>query len=384
MRLPDEQDEKGMSPQVIYTIAAVSILILIILAYVLISNSKNKSNHLYSQNMASSEPSLAAEEQTEGAVEFTGSEADLETLYKEHKLTSQDLEFWDMYDGEESEEDAVPSPSASASPQESPSHEPTDEEKAADGKHVLISYKDGTQEWVEIDEEIPKSDYDFTKMKTVNGKMTYYDGNKKLSRLGVELSEENGTVDFEALRDEGIDFVMLKVGARGYGTGLITLDQNFVANIEAASKAGLEVGVYFCSQAVTADEAIEEAQFVASNLIPYKITYPVALRMESITNDTARTDILDNEQKTQVVEAFLKEVKSEGHDVILYGDKNWLLSEILTSDLLAKYDVWLTDLSPVPDYPYQFKMWEYTGGETVSGVERGVNYTISFVDYSKR
>ena len=384
MRLPDEQDEKGMSPRVTYTIVAVSILILIILAYVLISNSQNKFNHIYSQNTASPEPLPTATVSSEGIVEFTDGETDLETLYREHKLTSQDLEFWDMYDGEESDMEAQASPTASLNPTPAPSQEPTDEEKAADGNHILVSYKDGTQEWVEIDDKIPKSDYDFTKMKTVNGKMTYYDGNKKLSRLGVEISEENGTVDFETLRDEGIDFVMLKVGARGYGTGLISLDQNFVTNIEAASEAGLEIGVYFCSQAVTVDEAIEEAQFVAANLIPYKITYPVALRMESIKNDTARTDILDTEQKTQIVETFLKEVEREGHDAILYGDRDWLLSEILSSEILKKYDVWLTDQSPVPDYPYQFKMWEYAGGESINGVGREVNYTISFVDYSKR
>lgn len=380
MRLPDEQDEKGMSTPVIYTIVAVSALIFIILAYVVISNNQNGSANT-KQNTPTPVPAVSAEE----TIEFSEGQKDIEELYREHKLTAEDLDFWDMYDQENTmTAEESPSPAAGITPEPTPSHEPTDEEKAADGKHVLISYKDGTEEWIEIDEDIPASEYDFTKMKTVNGKMTYYDGNKKLSRLGVELSEDSGTVDFEALREEGIDFVMLKVGARGYGTGLISLDKNFVVNIEAAVKAGLEIGVYFSSQAVTVEEAIEEARFVASNLIPYDITYPVALRMESIKNDTARTDILDEEQKTQIAEAFLNEMESEGHEVILYGDKSWLLAEILPSELLKEYDVWLTDQSPVPDYPYQFKMWEYAGGESISGVEKEVSFTISFVDYSKR
>lgn len=380
MRLPDEQDERGMSTPVIYTIVVVSALILIILACVMISNNQNNSNRLKAQTT----PTQAPVEDMQGDIEFAEGQQDIEALYKDHKLRAEDLDFWDMYN--ESKpllvEEAAPSPTQNPSPEAS--HEPTDEEKAADGRHVLVSYKDGTQEWLEIDEDLPVCDYDFTKMKTTNGKMTYYEGNKKLSRLGVELSEDSGTVDFEALKEDGIDFVMLKIGGRGYGTGLISMDKNFVTNMEAAQKAGFDIGIYFCSQAVTVEEAVEEAKFITDNLISYQIAYPVAFRMDSITNDNARTDILDAEQKTQIVEAFLNDVERAGYEVILYGDKGWLLTEILTSELLKEYDVWLTDSSAIPDYPYQFKMWEYSVGTTVSGVEKEANYTISFVDYTKR
>ncbi|MGN0376118.1 MAG: GH25 family lysozyme [Suilimivivens sp.] len=380
MRLPDESDESGMSTPVIYTIVVVSALILIILACVLISNNQNNSNRLKSQPV----PTPSPVEEPENTMEFAEGQQDIEALYNDHKLRADDLDFWDMYDAKEPVivEEESPSPASDPSPEASP--EPTDEEKAADGKHVLVSYKDGTEEWLAIDEDLPVRDYDFTKMKTTNGKMTYYEGNKKLSRLGVELSEDSGEVDFETLREAGIDFVLLKIGGRGYGTGLISIDKNFVTNMEAAQKAGLEIGVYFCSQAVTVEEAVEEAKFVTDNLIPYQITYPVAFRMDSITNDNARTDILDAEQKTQIVEAFLNDVEGAGHEVILYGDKDWLLTEILPSELLKEYDVWLADASPIPDYPYQFKMWEYAMGAVVPGVEKEVNYTISFVDYTKR
>ncbi len=383
MRLPEEQEERGISAPVIYTIVAVSALILIILAFVLISNDQNNSGSVKKQNT----PTQAPLETQEPDMEFAEGQQDIEELYKEHKLRSEDLDFWDMYDNREVEtvtEEEEPSPKEEEEPSASPSAEPTDEEKAKDGKHVYVSYKDGTGEWLEIDEELPPNDYDFTKIKTTNGKMTYYEGNKKLSRLGIELSEDNGTVDFEALREEGIDFVMLKVGGRGYGTGLISIDKNFVANMEAANKAGIGIGVYFCSQAVTVQEAVEEAKFVTDNLIPYNITYPVAFYMESITNDTARTDILDAEQRTEIAQAFLNDVERAGYETILYGDRTFLLTDILTGELLSEYDVWLTDQDPIPDYPYQFKMWEYAAGVTVPGVEKEVNYTVSFVDYTRR
>lgn len=382
MRLPDEDNERGISTPVIYTIVAVSALILIILAFVFISNNQNNANRGTVQAKATPSPEKSSEEE----IGFPEGQKDIEALYKEHKLRSEDLDFWDMYQDNESEiltEDSQsPEPSAESTPE--PSSEPTDEEKAADGKHVLVSYMDGTQEWLEIDEDLPGNEYDFTKLKTKNGKMTYYDGNKKLSRLGIELSEDSGNVDFEALKEDGIDFVMLKVGERGYGTGLISADINFTSNMEAAAKAGMDVGAYFCSQAVTVEEAVEEAKFVTDQLIPYDVTYPVALRMESILSDTARTDILDAKQRTEIAEAFLNDVESAGYDPILYGERNFLLTEILPSELLKEWEVWLTDQDPIPDYPYQFKMWEYAVGTTVSGVEKEVNMTISFVDYSRR
>lgn len=379
MRLPDEQDERGMSAPVIYTIVAVSALILIILACVLFSNSQRRLTTNY-HTAAKTAADTETLEEPEETVEFAEGQSEIERLYKENKLRAEDLDFWDMYDYKEAQ--SQPTPTEKPTP--TPTHEPTDEEKAADGRHVQVSYMDGTTEWLEIDEDIPLHSYDFTKMKAKNGKMAYYEGNKRLSRLGVTLSKESGSVDFEALREAGVDFVMLKVGGRGYETGLISADESFAANIEAAQKAGLEVGVYFSSQAVSVTEATEEANFVAGQLLSYKITYPVAFRMDSITNDTARTDILGQEQKTQIAEAFLNTIKREGYSVVIYGDKGWLLTEVLSKELLNNYDVWLTEQSPVPDYPYQFKMWEYAAGETIEGVEKEVSYTISFVDYAQR
>lgn len=377
MRLPDEQEERGIGTPVIVTIAVVSVLILIILLFVFMSNSQKNTNRRNYQT-AAAQP----EETPEDTMEFAKGQQDIESLYRENKLRAEDLDFWDMYEDKALEE--VPEKTPLESPVPEPSHEPTDEEKAKDGKHVLVSYKDGTQEWLEISENIPLHNYDFTKMKITNGKMTYYEGNKKLSRLGVTLSEENGVVDFEALKQSEIDFVMLKVGSRGYETGLIKQDEKFSDNIAAAVDAGLEVGVYFCSQAISEEEAVQEAEFVENALMPYRITYPVAFRMDSIVNDVARTDILDEEQRTQVAEAFLHDMERAGYSVILYGSKEWLLAEILPEELLEDSDVWLTEQKAIPEYPYQFKMWEYAEGESVNGVQGEVNYTISFVDYSKR
>jgi GH25 family lysozyme M1 (1,4-beta-N-acetylmuramidase) len=381
MRLPEEEEERGMGTPVIGSIAAVSVLILIILAVVYMSNMpKSPDRNQAQKTPAPSEDMTGINGEDTDAGMAKGDSGDVESLYRENKLRAEDLDFWDMYRDKETEiVEASPTPS----PEPSPSHEPTDEELEKDGKHILISYKDGTKQWLEINEDIPAHEYDFTKMKSVNGKMHYYEGNKRMSRLGVELSEENGIVDFKALKEAGIDFVMLRAGSRGYETGMLSADESFSTNMEKAVEAGLEIGVYFSSQAVTEAEAVQEAGLVISALAAHPITYPVAFRMDSIMNDTARTDILDAEEKTEIAEAFLTELENAGYSVVIYGEKEWLLTQI-EEDELKDRDIWLCEQTPIPEYPYQFKMWEYEGGQKIAGVQGNVNLTISFVDYTRR
>ncbi len=431
MRLPDEQEERGMGMPVIYTIVAVSAFILIILAAVFMSNTNRRGTGTAKNRQVEETPSPTPEEE----IEFAEGEADIETLYKEHKLRAEDLDFWNMYPrndivisekpdesaepegrGEESSSpgfgsgspspgagpdgSALPSlsPGTSASPSVStspgaspdpsasptPTTEPTDEEKAASGNYVEVTLRDGSKEYVEISEDIPRYTYDFTNLKISDGKMAYYQDGEKISWLGVDLSKSSGEVDFETLKDSGVDFVMLRLGGRGYETGLVSLDENFVNNITKAQSAGLEVGVTFFSQAVTPREAEEEAEFVLNNLIPYRISFPVAFDMEYIVNDDSRIDILTKEDKTEIAETFLSKIELEGYRCVLYGNKNWLLGEIESEDLVAYYDVWLNETSAVPQYPYQFKMWKYGASQKIEGVENDAAYTISFVDYSRK
>lgn len=370
--MQDDQDER-MSTPVVYMVAAVSAVVLIILAGVFLSNTQRKSNR--DAFFAAESPSPS--QTPESTMEFAEGQSDIETLYNEHKLRAEDLDFWDMYDHTQVIVES-PSPSPTVPP------EPTEEEMATDGKHIQISYRDGTSQWIEINDDIPFHEYDFTRLKAQNDKMAYYEQNKVVSRLGIELSEESGTVNFETLKAEGINYVMLKVGERGYESGRLVLDEKFPIYIEGARQAGLDVGVYFCSQAVTASEAADEAAFVMDNIKTYTVTYPIVFRMDTITNDTARTDLLNPKQKTEVAKAFLSTVEREGYFSALYGDKEYLLTQVIPEELLPKYDVWLTDYKPVPDYPYQFKLWEYAGNETLQGVEKGVSYIISFVDYSRK
>ncbi len=376
MRLPGDNDERGMGMPVIYTIVAVSAFILLILVVVFISNQKPSRSNRKSDMAAN-----ATEVPDEEAVKFAEGQEDIEQLYKEGKLRAENLDFWGMYQNDPVLiEEAQPT----ESPEPTPSHEPTDEEKASDGLHVQVTYKDGTTEWLEISEKIPLYTYDFTNIKITNDQMEYFVDGEKCSWLGVDLSKKSGSVDFEALRANGIDFVMLRVGSRGYETGLLALDESFEENITNARKAGLEVGVTFFSQALDVEEAVEEAEFVISNLLAYEVNYPIAFDMEYIANDKARIDILDKEEKTQIAETFLRTVEGEGYRGILYGNTSWILGELVPDKILREFDVWVTDQAPVPDFPYQFRMWKYAVNQEIPGIENKASYVISFVDYTRK
>ena len=376
MRLPGDNDERGMGMPVIYTIVAVSAFILLILVVVFISNQKPSRSNRKSDMAAN-----ATEVPDEEAVKFAEGQEDIEQLYKEGKLRAENLDFWGMYQNDPVLiEEAQPT----ESPEPTPSHEPTDEEKASDGLHVQVTYKDGTTEWLEISEKIPLYTYDFTNIKITNDQMEYFVDGEKCSWLGVDLSKKSGSVDFEALRANGIDFVMLRVGSRGYETGLLSLDESFEENITNARKAGLEVGVTFFSQALDVEEAVEEAEFVISNLLAYEVNYPIAFDMEYIANDKARIDILDKEEKPQIAETFLRTVEGEGYRGILYGNTSWILGELVPDKILREFDVWVTDQAPVPDFPYQFRMWKYAVNQEIPGIENKASYVISFVDYTRK
>ncbi len=378
MRLPEETEERGMGMPVIYTILTVSVFVLVVLGIVLVSNQNKSGNNKGNVGIAKTSPSPSPTAE----LTFAEGQEDIESLYRENKLRAEDLDFWDMYQEDEPVVEAAPS----ISPSPSPTHSPSPEELAADGKHTLVINKKGEEEWMEISDKLPKNQYDLTDIKMINGKMAYYQDGEKCSTLGVDLSKNNGEVNFKVLKENGVDFVMLKVGGRGYDSGVVSMDERFAENLLKAKEAGLEVGVYFFSQAITVEEAVEEVKFVTETLEPYKqqVTYPVVFDMEYIVNDDARVELTDEEDKTEIAEAFLSGIELAGYEPMIFGNKNWLLVEVLPEVLLKKYDVWLNDQSPVPDYPYDFKMWRYSVDESISGIEGVTGYTISFVDYTRK
>ena len=216
-----------------------------------------------------------------------------------------------------------------------------------------------------------------------NGRMQYNDPAVKVY-TGIDVSVFQGEVDFSAVKADGIDFVMLRVGYRGYGEkGSLNEDENFRKNCESACAAGLKVGAYFFSQAISPEEAAEEAEYVLSIIKDYNITYPVAYDWEAIDYDEARTDGLDNEMITKCACAFCDKIAAAGYDTVVYFNRSLGYFSYDLS-LVKNHYFWLAEYGGTPSFIYDFRIWQYTKTGSVSGITGDVDLNISITDFSEK
>ena len=190
-------------------------------------------------------------------------------------------------------------------------------------------------------------------------------------------------VDFIKLKNAGVDYVMLRIASRGYSTGEILADENFEDNYKRAKDAGLDVGIYFFSQAITKDEAIEEANYIINTVSANDIKYPVVFYMEEINSSDVRTKELNQMLRTNIAIAFMDTVKSAGFTPMIYGNKEYLIKRVSLGSLTS-YDIWLGENGDVPDFPYEFNMWRYTNIGKIDGVAGVAHLNICFTDYTGR
>ncbi len=204
-----------------------------------------------------------------------------------------------------------------------------------------------------------------------------YTGTGYTSMVGVDVSKYQGTIDWNQVAASGVEFAIIRVGYRGYTAGTVCLDSQFYANIEGALAAGLKVGVYFFSQAITVDEAKEEAQFVLSAIQGYNVTFPVAFDWEHIGTSSARTDNVSRSTLTAMANAFCSTVQAAGYQtsVYFYTDLGYMSYNL--EDL--PYSFWLCQYSTVPTFYYNFDMWQYSSTGTVPGISGSVDMDLYFI-----
>ncbi len=249
--------------------------------------------------------------------------------------------------------------------------------------YISITNSSGKKTYYEILKDVAKHDYDFeNSLINENGFPTYKDS-KRESIRGVDLSKNNGTVDFNKLKEAGIGFAMLRLGSRGYGTGKIALDEKFVEYAQNAQLAGIQIGAYFYSQAINETEAVEEANYIVGAVSGFNVKYPIAIDIERVDGDDARTDKLTNEERTKIVKTFCDAVKGYGYKPIIYASKEMLVADLDLKEL-ADYDVWLSDDKMPTDYPYRFSMWQFNKTGRIDGITGDIDLDISFLDYEKR
>lgn len=211
-----------------------------------------------------------------------------------------------------------------------------------------------------------------------SGEITYVNGEEVISSKGIDVSKYQGEINWEKVGNDGVEYAFLRLGIRGYGSGEIVQDETFESNAEAALAEGIDVGVYFFTQAISEEEAREEADYVIEALAPFDITYPVVIDVEDVDDSSARTNDLTAEERTTYVKAFCDRIKEAGYTPMIYGNlKTFML--MLDIEQLEDYEKWFAFYSTEEFYfPYDFSIWQYSDSGSVNGIKDGVDMNISF------
>lgn len=222
-----------------------------------------------------------------------------------------------------------------------------------------------------------KHPYIWSNLKNENNFLKYSDSIYE-TKLGIDVSSFQGDINWNKVKEEGINFAIIRLGYRGYGTGKIVFDDNFIKNVKAANEVGIETGIYFFSQAINQQEALEEAEFVLHAIKDYAITYPVCYDLEKIKyNETARANNITKEDRTNIAITFCDKIKENGYTPYIYANAKWLTTQ-LELDKLQEYDIWYADYQYKPIYPYNFSMWQYTESAKIDGITGNVDCNLLF------
>lgn len=211
---------------------------------------------------------------------------------------------------------------------------------------------------------------------TRSGDFLHYESDTLTSQLGIDVSAHQQDIDWQAVAQSGVEFAILRVGYRGYTEGLVQEDTYFEQNLAGAIDAGLEVGVYFFSQAMDEREAREEARFVLDRIQGYQLAFPVFFDWEKIVED-ARSDAMDLTSLTTVTDTFCTEIENAGYQAGLYFNQQ-LGYEELHLPSLRQYCFWLAEYNEVPTFPYAFELWQYSCEGSVDGIEGAVDLNLAF------
>ena len=247
-----------------------------------------------------------------------------------------------------------------------------------------------------------QGDYKYTGWQTMDGKTYYFDanGNKVTGEqviqgvrytfdsegvlsttsgtMGIDVSKWNGAIDWNAVKNAGVSYVIIRCGYRGSTTGALIEDPTFRTNIQGASSAGLKVGIYFFSQAVNEVEAVEEASMVAGLISGYHISYPVFLDVEP---SGGRADGISREARTAVCRAFCQTIQNSGYTAGIYANSTWLREKIDTPSL-TDYKIWLAQYAATATYhSTRYDMWQYSAKGKIAGINGDTDLNISYLGY---
>ncbi len=278
--------------------------------------------------------------------------------------------------------------------------------KDKDGNQLYVlegeTYREATYEdYYTKDRFFVKGEAKYTGWQTLDGHVYFFDGdgNKVTGEqviqgakynfasdgslvtdsgtMGIDVSRWNGDIDWNAVKNSGVSYVIIRVGYRGSSQGTLIDDPKFQTNIKGATAAGLKVGVYFFTQAVDEVEAVAEASMVLDRIQGYRISYPVFLDVEP---SGGRADSISKETRTAVCKAFCATIQNANYTAGIYANKTWL-SEKINTGALGSYKIWLAQYAASPTYTGRYDMWQYKSTGKITGIKGDVDMNLSYLGY---
>ena len=223
----------------------------------------------------------------------------------------------------------------------------------------------------------------------IDGKRYFFNANgAKASLFGADFSKHQGTIDWASVKQSGVEFVILRAAVRGYGSsGNLMTDSQIAANIEGALSQNIDVGIYVFSQAVTTEEAVEEAERALDIIKGYDIKLPVYFDSEysGAPNRTGRADGLTKAERTSLAIAFCETVRNAGYKPGVYASKSFFYNNLGYAAFQSRgYEIWLAHhISSVTDFKYPYNIWQYTSKGSIGGVQSEyADLDIAYYDYA--
>ena len=199
------------------------------------------------------------------------------------------------------------------------------------------------------------------------------------SMAGIDVSHWQNDIDWEAVAKAGAEFAMIRIGYRGSESGKINPDRYAQQNLTGAAEAGLHIGVYFFSQALTREEAEEEAYYVLEIIKDHNITMPVVFDWERIRGEDSRSNSMDRRTLTDCALTFLETIEEAGYNAMIYFNPHQSRNLLFLSEL-KDYDFWLASYTDRMNFPYKVKMWQYTESGSIPGIDTPCDFNVYFPD----
>ena len=242
---------------------------------------------------------------------------------------------------------------------------------------VLVPDGTGSEMWVVEHEELPVNELepgDFVP----NGNYIDYTGSDVRAMRGIDVSEHQQEIDWEAVAADGVEFAMIRVGYRGYHYGSLEEDKFFHQNMQGAAAAGIRIGVYFFSQAISYEDAQTEARFVLEEIAPYDVTLPVCFDWEHIPGQATRTDNVDAETLSQCALGFTDVIREAGYTPMVYFFRD-MGYNIYDLSQLKDLDFWAGAAGTTPDFYYAHTIWQYSYTGRVAGIKTDCDLDLYFI-----